>query len=46
MPPIRIIPARDEENVDQKLATLLLAAVEEKPDIIIAVFAGTPAFGA
>lgn len=45
MPPIRIIPARDEENVDQKLATLLLAAVEEKPDIIIAVFAGTPAFG-
>jgi len=46
MPPIRIIPARDEENVNQKLATLLLAAVEEKPDIIVAVFAGTPAFGA
>jgi glucosamine-6-phosphate deaminase len=45
MPPIRIIPARDEENVNQKLATLLLAAVEEKPDLIVAVFAGTPAFG-
>lgn len=46
MLPIRIIPARDEENVTQKVATLLLAAVEEKPDLIIAVFAGTPAFGA
>ena len=45
MPPIRIVPARDEENVAQKVATLLMAAVEEKPDLIVAVFAGTPAFG-
>lgn len=45
MPPIRIVPARDEENVTQKAATILLAAVEEKPNLIVAVFAGTPAFG-
>ena len=30
----------------QKLVTLLLAAIEEKPDLIVSVFAGTPAFGA
>ena len=46
MAPIRVIPARDESNIDQKLVTLLLAAVQEKPDLIISVFAGTPAFGA
>ena len=46
MAPIRIIPARDEANIEQKLVTLLLAAVQEKPDLIISVFAGTPAFGA
>ena len=45
MAPIRIIPARDEANIEQKLATLILAAVEEKPDLIMSVFAGTPAFG-
>jgi glucosamine-6-phosphate deaminase len=45
MSSIRIIPARDESNIEQKLVTLLLAAVVEKPDLIIAVFAGTPAFG-
>ncbi len=43
---IRVIPARDEANIEQKLVTLLLAAVQEKPDLIISVFAGTPAFGA
>jgi len=46
MPPIRVVPARDESNIEQKLVTLLLAAVQEKPDLIISVFAGTPAFGA
>jgi glucosamine-6-phosphate deaminase len=46
MAPIRVIPARDEANIEQKLVTLLLAAVQEKPDLIISVFAGTPAFGA
>ncbi len=46
MAPIHIIPARDEANIEQKLVTLLLAAVQEKPDLIISVFAGTPAFGA
>jgi glucosamine-6-phosphate deaminase len=46
MAPIRVIPARDEANIDQKLVTLLLASVQEKPDVIISVFAGTPAFGA
>jgi glucosamine-6-phosphate deaminase len=45
MAPIHIIPARDEANIEQKLVTLLLAAVQEKPDLIISVFAGTPAFG-
>jgi glucosamine-6-phosphate deaminase len=45
MAPIRIIPARDEENIEQKLVTLILAAAAEKPDLIICVFAGTPAFG-
>jgi 6-phosphogluconolactonase/glucosamine-6-phosphate isomerase/deaminase/LmbE family N-acetylglucosaminyl deacetylase len=42
---MHIVPARDEENIDQKLVTLLLAAVAEKPDLILCVFAGTPAFG-
>jgi len=46
MAQIRVIPARDEANIEQKLVTLLLAAVQEKPDLIISVFAGTPAFGA
>jgi glucosamine-6-phosphate deaminase len=46
MAPIRVIPARDEVNIEQKLVTLLLAAVQEKPDLIISVFAGTPALGA
>jgi LmbE family N-acetylglucosaminyl deacetylase/6-phosphogluconolactonase/glucosamine-6-phosphate isomerase/deaminase len=45
MPAIHVIPARDDQNIDQKLVTLILAAVEEKPDLIISVFAGTPAFG-
>lgn len=42
---IRVIPARDEANIEQKVVTFLLAAVQEKPDSIISVFAGTPAFG-
>ncbi len=46
MSTIHIIPARDDQNIDQKLVTLILAAVQEKPDLIISVFAGTPAFGA
>jgi glucosamine-6-phosphate deaminase len=46
MAPIHVIPARDEQNIEQKLVTLLLAAVQEKPDLIMSVFAGTPAFGA
>jgi glucosamine-6-phosphate deaminase len=46
MAPIRVIPARDEANIEQRLVTMLLAAVQEKPDLIISVFAGTPAFGA
>ncbi|MGA2763634.1 MAG: PIG-L family deacetylase [Spirochaetia bacterium] len=45
MATIHVIPARDEQNMEQKLVTLLLAAVEEKPDLIVSVFAGTPAFG-
>ncbi len=45
MAPVHIIPARDELNMEQKLVTLLLAAVEDKPDLIVSVFAGTPAFG-
>ena len=46
MAPVHVIPARDEQNMEQKLVTLLLAAVEDKPDLIVSVFAGTPAFGA
>jgi glucosamine-6-phosphate deaminase len=46
MAPIHVIPARDETNIEQKLATLLLAAAQEKPDLVLSVFAGTPAFGA
>jgi glucosamine-6-phosphate deaminase len=46
MAPIHVIPARDEANIEQKLVTLLLASVQEKPDLILSVFAGTPAFGA
>ena len=42
---IHVVPARDEANIEQKLVTLLLAAVQEKPDLILSVFAGTPAFG-
>ncbi len=45
MVPIRIVPASDEEHVHRKLVTLLLAAVVEKPDLVVSVFAGTPAFG-
>ena len=45
MAPIRIVPASDEEHVHRKLVTLLLAAVVEKPDLVVSVFAGTPAFG-
>jgi glucosamine-6-phosphate deaminase len=45
MASIHVIPARDEANIEQKLVTLLLAAVQEKPDLIISLFAGTPAFG-
>ena len=46
MATVHVIPARDDQNMEQKLVTLLLAAVEDKPDLIISVFAGTPAFGA
>jgi LmbE family N-acetylglucosaminyl deacetylase/6-phosphogluconolactonase/glucosamine-6-phosphate isomerase/deaminase len=42
---IHVIAARDEANIEQKLVTLLLAAVQQKPDLILSVFAGTPAFG-
>jgi glucosamine-6-phosphate deaminase len=42
---VRIVPASDEEHVHRKLVTLLLAAVVEKPDLVVSVFAGTPAFG-
>jgi glucosamine-6-phosphate deaminase len=45
MAPIRIVPATGVDNVDQKVATLVLAAAIEKPDLIVSVFAGTPAFG-
>jgi glucosamine-6-phosphate deaminase len=43
--PMRIVPASDEEHVHRKLVTLLLAAVVEKPDLVMSVFAGTPAYG-
>jgi glucosamine-6-phosphate deaminase len=46
MATVHIIPARDDQNMEQKLVTLLLAAVEDKPDLIVSLFAGTPAFGA
>jgi len=46
MATVHVIPARDDLNMEQKLVTLLLAAVEDKPDLIVSVFAGTPAFGA
>lgn len=42
---MRIVPASDEEHVHRKLVTLLLAAVVGKPDLVVSVFAGTPAFG-
>jgi glucosamine-6-phosphate deaminase len=45
MATIRIVPASDEEHVHRKLVTLLLAAVVEKPDLVVSVFAGTPAYG-
>ncbi len=45
MAAMRIVPASDEEHVHRKLVTLLLAAVVEKPDLVVSVFAGTPAFG-
>jgi glucosamine-6-phosphate deaminase len=46
MATVHVIPAHDDQNMEQKLVTLLLAAVEDKPDLIVSVFAGTPAFGA
>jgi glucosamine-6-phosphate deaminase len=45
MATIHIVPASDEEHVHRKLVTLLLAAVVEKPDLVVSVFAGTPAYG-
>ena len=45
MATIHIVPASDEEHVHRKIVTLLLAAVVEKPDLVVSVFAGTPAFG-
>lgn len=45
MPSMHIVPASDEEHVHRKLVTLLLAAVVGKPDLVVSVFAGTPAFG-
>ena len=31
MAPVHVIPARDEQNIEQKLVTLLLAAVKDRP---------------
>lgn len=45
MAALHIVPASDEEHVHRKIVTLLLAAVVEKPDLVVSVFAGTPAFG-
>jgi glucosamine-6-phosphate deaminase len=41
---IRVVAAPDEERVHRQVATLLLAAVIERPDLVLSVFAGTPAF--
>jgi glucosamine-6-phosphate deaminase len=40
-----VIRAENEQNVHQKVCTLLLGRVLEKPDLVLCVFAGTPAFG-
>jgi len=45
MAPIRIVAASDEEHVHRKLVTVLLAAVVEKPDLVVSVFAGAAAYG-
>jgi glucosamine-6-phosphate deaminase len=42
---VHVIPAESEHNVHEKVCTLLLARVLEKPDLTVSVFAGTPALG-
>ena len=42
---VHVIPADNEPNVQQKVATMVLGRLLEKPDLVISVFAGTPAFG-
>ena len=40
-----VVAAENEQNVYQKLCTILLARVLEKPDLVLSVFSGTPVFG-
>ena len=42
MATIRIVPASDEEHVHRKLVTLLLAAVVEKPDLVVSLLQSVP----
>ncbi len=42
---IHIIPADDHQNVYEKVTTLLLSRIMAKPDLVVSVFAGTPAYG-
>ncbi len=44
MATMRVVAATDEERVHRQVATLLLAEVIDRPDLVVCVFAGTPAF--
>ncbi len=45
MAAIHVIRGDTEQNVYQKVTTIFLGRVMEKPDLVVSVFAGTPAFG-
>lgn len=45
MAAVHVIRGDTEQNVYHKVSTILLAHVMEKPDLVVSVFAGTPAFG-
>ena len=42
---IHIVPAAHYDNLCDKISTIILARVMQKPDLVLSVFSGTPAFG-
>ena len=45
MAAVHVIPSSGHANTCEKVSTIILGKVMEKPDLILSIFAGTPAFG-